>query len=86
MDLTITYNWPKYRFLAKCMFFLFDYPKTSVFGIFFCHDVNTMMSSLLMQVFWSNMWLGFSVCVSRLSAHDLPQKAGVTALAICPLP
>lgn len=32
------------------------------------------------------MWLGFSVCLSCLSAHDLPEEAGVAPLAIGPLP
>lgn len=39
-----------------------------------------------MQVFWSNLWLGLSVCLSCLSAHDLSEKAGVAPLAVGPLP
>lgn len=32
------------------------------------------------------MWLGSSVCLSCLSPHDLPEKAGVAPLAVSPLP
>lgn len=32
------------------------------------------------------MWLGFSVCLSCLSPHDLPEKAGKASLAISRLP
>lgn len=32
------------------------------------------------------MWLGFSVPLSRLNPHDLPEKAGAAPLAVGPLP
>lgn len=32
------------------------------------------------------MWLGFSVRLSCLSAHDLPEKTGPAPLAFGPLP
>lgn len=32
------------------------------------------------------MWLGLSVCLSCLSAHDLSEKAGLAPLAVSTLP
>lgn len=36
--------------------------------------VLTLCSSL--QVFRSNLWIGFSVCISCISPHDHPETAG----------
>lgn len=39
-----------------------------------------------MQVLRSNLRPGFSVYLPRISAHDLPEKAGLAPLAISRLP